>query len=65
VLTGNLMGLDEAGVAALSPADLAAARERISASLTQAGAHLVIGGIWDLPAALDEIQARVLRGERP
>jgi phosphonoacetaldehyde hydrolase len=65
VLTGNLMGLDEAGVAALSPADLAAARERISANLLQAGAHLVIDGIWDLPAALDEIQARVLRGERP
>jgi phosphonoacetaldehyde hydrolase len=64
-LTGNLLGLSEQEVAALSPVELAAARERISATLYRAGAHLVIDGIWDLPAALDQIAARVLHGEHP
>ncbi|MFN3309228.1 MAG: phosphonoacetaldehyde hydrolase [Anaerolineales bacterium] len=64
-LSGNLLGLSEAEVAALSAEELAAQREAIAEQLFQRGAHFVIDGIWDLPPVLDEIQARLRRGERP
>jgi phosphonoacetaldehyde hydrolase len=64
-LTGNEMGLNEEEVAALAPADrerrLLQARER----LAMAGAHCVVDGIWNVPAALDEINRRLAAGERP
>ena len=63
--TGNEMGLTEAEVEAL-PADvlktrLAQAYEKLYA----AGAHYVVDGIGDVPALLDEIEARLAAGERP
>ncbi len=64
-LSGNLLGLSEAEVAALPAEELAAQREAIAEQLFQRGAHFVIDGIWDLPPVLDEIQARLRRGERP
>ena len=64
-LTGNLLGLVESEVKALSPEQLSAERARITKTLYQAGAHLVIDGIWDLPRALDLIEARLAAGERP
>lgn len=63
--TGNLVGLSEQEVQALSPEARTTAITRAAATLRQAGAHSVVEGIWDLPAALDDIQARVVRGERP
>jgi phosphonoacetaldehyde hydrolase len=39
--------------------------ERAYTRMAQAGAHYVVDGIWDVPAVLDEISARVARGERP
>ncbi|MEX1254134.1 MAG: phosphonoacetaldehyde hydrolase [Dehalococcoidia bacterium] len=63
--TGNEIGLTEEEVAAL-PSDvlterLAAIRERFVA----AGAHYTIEGIAGVPGLLDEIEARLSRGERP
>ncbi|MCS6907270.1 MAG: phosphonoacetaldehyde hydrolase [Anaerolineales bacterium] len=64
-LSGNLLGLSETEMAALSAEELAAKRETIAKQLYQSGAHYVIDGIWDLPPVLDEIQQRLARGERP
>jgi phosphonoacetaldehyde hydrolase len=64
-LTGNLLGLTEVEVHALSPEELKKARIRIGAQLLQAGAHFVIDGIWDLPGVLTEIESCLSHGERP
>ncbi len=64
-LTGNELGLSAQDLQVLSPEELAARREQASARLTAAGAHEVIDGIWGLPQALDKVEARLARGERP
>lgn len=64
-LTGNLLGLTEAEVNALTPSDRVEAHTRIGEQLYAAGAHLVIEGVWDLPRAINEIEARIRRGETP
>lgn len=64
-LTGSLLGLTGAGVAALAPQERADAHARIGAQLSAAGAHLVIEGVWDLPRAIDAIEERIQRGETP
>ncbi|MCX8062720.1 MAG: phosphonoacetaldehyde hydrolase [Anaerolineales bacterium] len=65
VLSGNLLGLSEAEVAALPAKELDTKRENIAKQLYQSGAHYVIDGIWDLPPVLDDIQTRLSHGERP
>ncbi len=64
-LTGNLLGLREEQVNALTPEQRQAARDKIEPMLYQAGAHFVIDGIWDLPTVLDDIERRLRQGERP
>ena len=64
-LTGNLLGLSELEVNALSPEEKDAAREKIGVQLYQAGAHYVIDGIWDLPDVLDDIEFRLAQGQHP
>ncbi|MFQ3661578.1 MAG: phosphonoacetaldehyde hydrolase [Chloroflexaceae bacterium] len=64
-LTGSPSGLTAAGVTALTPQERAAAHARIAGQLQAAGAHLVIEGIWDLPRALDALEARLRQGETP
>jgi phosphonoacetaldehyde hydrolase len=64
-LTGNILGLSAAELAALSEAEREAQRARATAELAGAGAHLVIDGIADLPAAITAIEQRLARGERP
>ncbi len=64
-LTGNLLGLNESEVNALSPENRDHTRNKIESKLYQAGAHYVMEGIWDLPSALDDIHARLARGEQP
>lgn len=64
-LTGNLLGLSEAEVAALAPAALNAKRAEISAQLIQAGAHYVIDGLWDCLRVIEAINARLAAGEQP
>ena len=64
-LTGNLLGLREAEVNALTAEERQAARERIAGQLYRAGAHAVVDGIWDLPLALARIEYWLSQGERP
>lgn len=64
-LTGNEMGLTEAEIEALEPDVRARRLERAYTRLAQAGAHYVVDGISDVPPILDEINARLARGERP
>jgi phosphonoacetaldehyde hydrolase len=64
-LTGNEVGLSAAALAALSEAGRAAHRARAGAVLKQAGAHLVIDSIADLPKAIDAIEAQLAAGETP
>ncbi len=63
--SGNEIGLTEAEIETL-PADefdrrLARAYQRMQ----RAGADYVVDGIWDLLECLDDIEARLARGERP
>jgi phosphonoacetaldehyde hydrolase len=63
--TGNELGLNEPEVAALAPdvlrTKLAVAHRR----MRQTGAHYVVDAIGDVPGVLDDINARLARGERP
>jgi phosphonoacetaldehyde hydrolase len=63
--TGNEIGFNAEEIAALSPAELAVKLERAYTRFAQAGSHYVVDGIWDVPAVLDEIDARLARGEKP
>lgn len=63
--TGNEMGLNEAAIAQLPPAELAAKLANAQDRMRQTGAHYVVDGIWNVPAILDDINARLARGERP
>ncbi len=63
-MTGNLVGLNEAEVEALSYGEKNEIRKRAETQLYQAGANDVIDGIWDLPVALDKIQSRLMHAER-
>lgn len=63
--TGNEVGLNAAEIAELAPGELDAKLKRAYTRMAQAGAHYVVDGIWDVPAVLDEIGARLRRGERP
>jgi phosphonoacetaldehyde hydrolase len=63
--SGNLVGLSEDELGALSPGEqasrVAAAYERLYAG----GAHLVIDTVADLPAALDALSRRLGQGAAP
>jgi len=64
-LTGNMLGLSEAEVQALSAEERDTENRIVAARLYQAGAHYVIDGIWDLPDVLSDIEFRLARGEQP
>ncbi|HJO03333.1 MAG TPA: phosphonoacetaldehyde hydrolase [Acidobacteriota bacterium] len=63
--TGNEIGLTEAEIESLEPAD----RERRLADayrrMSQVGAHYVVDGIADVAPVLDKIEARLAGGDRP
>ena len=63
--SGNAVGLTEAAYQAL---DSAERTQRVAAAarvLSDAGAHYVIDTVADLPGVLDQIEARLARGELP
>jgi phosphonoacetaldehyde hydrolase len=63
--TGSDVGCTAEEFAALAPEER---RERVAVAermLRAAGAHAVIGSAADVPALLDELNARLARGERP
>jgi phosphonoacetaldehyde hydrolase len=63
--TGNEIGLNATEIAQLPPDELNARLQRAYARMAQCGAHFVVDGIWDVPMVLDEIDARLRRGEKP
>lgn len=63
--TGNEIGLNEAEIAELSPVALRRRLERATRRMYQTGAHYVVDGIGDVPAVLNEINARLAQGDRP
>jgi phosphonoacetaldehyde hydrolase len=63
--SGNEMGLTEQEINAL-PKDTREARlARAYQRMQQAGAHYVVDTIADVPSLLDEVNARLARGDRP
>ncbi len=63
--TGTEIGLNKEEIDALEPDVLQAKLDRAYKRMHQTGAHYVVDGIWDVPAVLDDINARLARGERP
>ena len=63
--TGNEMGLTEQQIEALDPEVREAKLARAYKRMQQTGAHYVVDGIADVPPLLNEINARLARGERP
>ena len=63
--SGNGVGLGLDELDALEPADRRARIDRAGQSLSDAGAHLVIDTVADLPAALEQIDRWIADGERP
>ncbi len=59
----NINTLDEE--ATLSEANIAARMAHTRKILEQAGAHYVIDSLVELPAVIDDINARLARGEKP
>jgi phosphonoacetaldehyde hydrolase len=64
-LTGNIAGLSAEELSTLPEAERAAIRERATAELTAAGAHLVIDSAADLPKAVAEIERWLAEGHAP
>jgi phosphonoacetaldehyde hydrolase len=64
-LTGNNPGLSAEELAGLAPAERDALRHSASEPLFQAGAHLVIETIAELPTLIDHIETRLAAGEKP
>lgn len=62
--TGNELGLTEEQLAALPPEVLQSRLGRACQRMHQAGAHYVVDGISDVLPCLDDIRARLARGER-
>jgi phosphonoacetaldehyde hydrolase len=63
--TGNEIGLNGSEIAALDPEVYEAKLARAYKRLHQTGAHYVVDSIGDVPPILDQINARLARGERP
>jgi len=64
-VSGNEIGLPRAEWDALAPAERRVKRERAHRRLAQAGAHYVVDTIAELLPCVDDIQARIRRGEQP
>jgi phosphonoacetaldehyde hydrolase len=62
---GNEVGLSEAEFAALPAVEQESLRRQARATLAAAGAHYVIDGVWELPAVVEAINARLQMGMQP
>jgi len=63
--TGNEVGLNAEEIAKVDPDVLQTKLDKAYSRMHQIGAHYVVDGIWDVPAVLDAINARLAQGERP
>ncbi len=64
-VSGNEIGLPLAEVKALPPSEFETRRAGAYRRMYQAGAHYVVDSIADVMPCLDDIEARMARGERP
>ncbi len=64
-VSGNEVGLSLAEWTALAEADRARRRARAQGRMRQCGAHYVVDSIAEMLPCIDDIQARIDRGERP
>lgn len=64
-MTGNEMGLTEEQVKALDPEERQSKLNKAYERMAQTGAHYVVDSITDTLPLIDEINARLSRGERP
>ncbi len=64
-VSGNEVGLSLKDWETLPKAEQARRRDGASARLYQSGAHYVVDSIADILPCLDDIEARLARGERP
>ncbi|MSP83269.1 MAG: phosphonoacetaldehyde hydrolase [Alphaproteobacteria bacterium] len=64
-VSGNEIGMPLAQARRLPKKDLAVRRAKAESKLAQAGSHYVIDSVADLLPCLDDIEARLGRGERP
>lgn len=65
IFTGNEVGLDQAALKSLPEEELRHCREAASVHFSQAGAHYIIDGVWDVPETIQKINLRLSSGERP
>ena len=63
--SGNEIGLTEREIELLPADEFERRLSRAYTRMQRAGADYVIDGIWDLLPCLDDIEARLARGERP
>ncbi|MHC4913374.1 MAG: phosphonoacetaldehyde hydrolase [Planctomycetota bacterium] len=63
--TGNELGLNEKEIEALPDDELEQRLQTAYKRMHEAGAHYVVDGIWDCDKILDDINARLERGEKP
>lgn len=63
--SGNELGLTEAEVNALEPAELQTRLDAIEGRYREAGAHYVAKGIWECLPIIDAINERLAKGENP
>lgn len=63
--TGNEVGLSLAEFNGLSVSDQQARVAQARATLRNAGAHIVVDGIWELPQAIAALNDRLCQGEKP
>ncbi len=64
-ISGNEVGLNLDGWNALSDDDRARKRAKAHQRMQQCGAHYIVDSIAELLPCIDDIQARISRGERP
>lgn len=63
--TGNMAGCDKATWDGLSESEREEIRETGTEEMKRAGAHYVLASVADLPSLIEEIDRRVLAGEKP
>ncbi len=63
--TGNELGLNEKEIEALPVDELERRLQTAYSRMNEAGAHYVVDGIWDCDKILDDINARLERGQKP
>ncbi len=65
VKSGNEIGLSETEIQALEPSVYKTRRRQAYSRLAQAAPHYIVDSIADCDAVIDDINARLARGERP